>query len=242
MDDPLLMRVLHGLANRDSELEPLSRRQSSFVAESSDRDALDQLHHEVGPAGVGGAGVEDPGDVRVVHQGQGLALGAEPRQHLPRVHAGLDELECDGAPHRLGLLRHVDRAHTPLTDGLQELVRADDDAWAFTIGLIPGRVGPGNTLEEAPRPVVRFEQQFNTMAQLGVMGTNLIQVSSAFFGRLLLDSSHEDRFFVHLVTPLVALACTPLYKTVRPLRGNDPTGAKRTPERLPPRLDFAFRR
>ena len=144
--------------------------------------------------------------------------------------------------HRLGLLGHVDRAHAPLADRLQELVRADDRAWAFTIGLIHGRVGPGNSLEEMPRPVVRFEQQFNAMAQLGVVGTSLIQVSSAFFGRLLLDSIHEDRFFVHPVTPLVALACTPLYKSVRPLRGNDPTGAKRTPERFPPRLNFAFRR
>ena len=34
--------------------------------------------------------------------------------------------ERDGPPHRLGLLGHVDRAHAPLADRLQELVRADD--------------------------------------------------------------------------------------------------------------------
>ena len=103
-------------------------RQPAFVAEPGDRDALDQLHHEVGPARVGGAGVEDLGDVRVVHQGQGLAFGPEPGEHLAAVHAGLDELERDGAPHRLGLLGHVDGAHAPLADRLEELVRADDRA------------------------------------------------------------------------------------------------------------------
>ncbi len=39
-----------------------------------------------------------------------------------------------------GLLGHVDRAHAPLADRLEELVRADDRARAFTIGLIHGRV------------------------------------------------------------------------------------------------------
>ena len=48
-----------------------------LVAVLGDRHALDQLHDEVGPAGVGGAGVEHLGDVGVVHQGQGLPLGLE---------------------------------------------------------------------------------------------------------------------------------------------------------------------
>ncbi len=62
----------------------------------------------------------------MVHQRQGLPLGPEPGQHLPAVHAGLDELERHRPPHRLRLLGHVDRAHAPLADRLKELVRADD--------------------------------------------------------------------------------------------------------------------
>ena len=41
------------------------------------RDAVDQLHHEVGPARVGGSAVEHVGDVGVVHQRQGLPFGLE---------------------------------------------------------------------------------------------------------------------------------------------------------------------
>ena len=40
---------------------------------------------------VGGAGVEDLGDVGVVHHGQGLALGLEARDDLLGVHAQLDD-------------------------------------------------------------------------------------------------------------------------------------------------------
>ena len=59
-------------SSRSREREPV------LVAVLGDRDALDQLHDEVRPAGVGRAGVEDLGDVGVVHQRQGLPLGLEP--------------------------------------------------------------------------------------------------------------------------------------------------------------------
>ena len=48
-----------------------------LVAVVGDGDALDQLHDEVGPAAVGGPGVEHLGDVGVVHQGQGLCSAAK---------------------------------------------------------------------------------------------------------------------------------------------------------------------
>ena len=95
MDDALVVGVLHRLADQDEQLQPLARRQPVLIAELGDRHAADQLHDEIRPARVGGAGVEDLGDVGVVHQGQGLALGAEPRQHLAAVHPGLDELQRD---------------------------------------------------------------------------------------------------------------------------------------------------
>ena len=83
VDDSLLVGVLHGLTDRDGQLESLAERQPALVAKPGDGDALDQLHDEVGPAVVGGAGVEDLGDVGVVHQGQRLAFGPEAGEHLP---------------------------------------------------------------------------------------------------------------------------------------------------------------
>ena len=70
MDDPLLVSVLHRLADRDEQLEPFAERQPAFVAEPGDGDALDQLHDKVGATRVGRAGVEDLGDVGMVHERQ----------------------------------------------------------------------------------------------------------------------------------------------------------------------------
>ena len=81
VDDPLLVGVLDRLADRHEQLEPLARRELLLVAVLGDRHALDEFHDEVRPAVVGRAGVEDLGDVRVVHQGQRLPLGLEAGEH-----------------------------------------------------------------------------------------------------------------------------------------------------------------
>ena len=95
------------------------RRQAVLVAVVGDRHALDQLHHEVRPAASRRAGVEDLGDVGVVHQGQRLPLRLEAGEDLARVHAGLDDLDGDQALDRLGLLGQPDGAHAALADLLQ---------------------------------------------------------------------------------------------------------------------------
>ena len=91
------------------------------------RDALDQLHDEEGAAVGGRAGVEDAGDVGVVHQGQGLALRLEAGQDVPRVHPRLDQLQRHLAADRPELLGEVDRAHAALADLLADLVAIGDD-------------------------------------------------------------------------------------------------------------------
>ena len=111
-------------------------RQPVPVAVLGDRDAVDQLHDEEGAAGIGGAGVEDPGDVGVVHQGQGLALGLEPGDDLGGVHARLDDLQRDRAADGRLLLGEEDDAHAALADLAEERVRAD--AGARALGDRPG--------------------------------------------------------------------------------------------------------
>src|SRR5579864_660187 len=123
--------MLHRLADWYGQLEPLARGEPALVAEPGDRNSLDQLHHEVGTASVRGAGIEDLGDVGMIHQGQRLALSSEAGEDLAAVHARLDELQRDRPPYRMGLLGHVDRAHAAFADRLQELVGADDRAEAL---------------------------------------------------------------------------------------------------------------
>jgi hypothetical protein len=92
VDDALLMRVLHGVANLDKEIEPSLRIEFVLVAIVGDANAAHQLHDEVGAARLGGAGVEHLGDVGMVHHGQCLPLGLEAGDDIAGVHAKLDDL------------------------------------------------------------------------------------------------------------------------------------------------------
>ncbi len=131
VDDPLLMGVLDGLANRPKQLQPLPCRQVVLVAVLRDRNPAHQLHHEVRPARFGRSGVEHFGDVGMVHHRQRLPLRLEPGDHLLGVHSRLDDLQGHLAPDRLLLLGHEDDAEAAFADLLQELVAADDRAGLF---------------------------------------------------------------------------------------------------------------
>ena len=128
VDDALLVRVLDGVGDLRHQLEPLRNRELVAIAERRDRLAGHQLHHEVGPAGVGGAGVEDPGDVGVIHHRQRLALLLEAGDHLLGVHPQLDDLERDPARHRLALVGEEHRAEAAGADLFDQGVAAEDRA------------------------------------------------------------------------------------------------------------------
>ena len=71
------------------------------------------------------SGIEDAGDVRVLHEGEGLPLLLEAGDDFLRVHAELDDLEGDAPPHGLLLLGHPDGAKAAFADLLEEFVGAD---------------------------------------------------------------------------------------------------------------------
>ena len=76
----------------------------------------------------------------MVHHRQRLPLGLEAGDHLPAVHARLDDLQRDAAADRLLLLGHIDDAHAPFADLLQQLVRADLRAGTFQGGHVTSYV------------------------------------------------------------------------------------------------------
>src|SRR5262249_25684830 len=150
---------------------------------------------------------EDLGDMRMVHECQGLTLGLEPGEDGSRVHSRLDELEGNLALDGVDLLGEIDGTHTAFTDFLTELVAADDDgveesgahlataplSWARCAqgcgsGGWPRRGGsrrftgrfdrPGKgRLEGARRLVVNGEQSVQAAAQVGVTANFAIEES-----------------------------------------------------------------
>ena len=125
MDHAFLVRMLNSVADIDEQLEPLSNRQAVLIAVVRQLDTTHQLHREVGAAVLGGAGVQDLGDIGMLHHRECLPLGLEAGQDLLGVHAGLEDLQRDSAPHRLDLLGLVDDAHAAFAEHLENAVRAD---------------------------------------------------------------------------------------------------------------------
>jgi hypothetical protein len=131
VDDPLLVRVLDRLADRQEELQPLAGREVMLVAVLRDRLAFDQFHHEVRPAALRRARVQHLRNVRMVHHRQRLPLGLKPCDHLPRIHPRLDDLKGHAASDRLLLLGHVNDAHDSPRTSAQRARESPNDFHDF---------------------------------------------------------------------------------------------------------------
>ncbi len=122
VNDPFLVSVLNSLADLNEQVQAFADGQLVLVAIVGDRDAANQLHHEIGTPRSGGAGVEDTGNMRMVHEGQGLALGLEAGNHLFAIHAGLDDLQRQPPADGLSLLGQEHQPHAALADLLEQLI------------------------------------------------------------------------------------------------------------------------
>jgi hypothetical protein len=84
----------------------------------------------------------------MVHQRQRLPFGFKPRDHLFGIHAELDNLQRDAAPHRFLLLGHVNHAAAAFAELLEEFVLADSATRFFAYGSR----GPSDCILEKVRP------------------------------------------------------------------------------------------
>ena len=125
VDDALLVRVLDRMADLHEQLQSLRRGEVVLVTVVGDADALDQFHHEVRSAGLGDAGVENLGDLWVVHECQGLPLNLETGDDCSSVHAQLDHLERDLSLNGFVLLCSPDHSEATLANLLDQLVGSD---------------------------------------------------------------------------------------------------------------------
>jgi len=143
VDDALLVRVLHRVADLHEEPEAFDCAQALAVAVLGDGHAGDVLHDEERAPFGRGAGVEDAGHAGVVHHGEGLAFGLEAGDDLLRVHAQLDDLERHAPTHRLGLLGEVDDAEAALAQRVEDAVAPDAFGRPLGRGVWTRRVGRG---------------------------------------------------------------------------------------------------
>ncbi len=116
MHHQVAMRVRHRGADLAEQRQTLLQRVRRVGAPLGQADALDQLHHHVGPAIGRDVAVDEVRDARVVEPGHDLALDLEARQQ--RRHVGPHQF--DG--HMLlelaiGALGGVDLAHAAAADG-----------------------------------------------------------------------------------------------------------------------------
>ena len=125
MDDPLLVRVLHRLDDREKHLQALAQGQEMGGAVPVQGDSVDSFHDEVRTAVFGFAGVEDARDIRVIENRERLPLGFETSKNFARVHPRLDEFDRDRTLDRLILLGGVDDAHAAFPERVQNSKRTD---------------------------------------------------------------------------------------------------------------------
>ena len=116
MNDSPLVSALNGFAHLNKKPNPGGDGELVLVAILRYGHTLDQFHDEIRTARIGRSAVEDAGDVRMVHQRQGLSLRLEARDHRSRVHPELDNLQSDPSFDRFALLGHIDDAHSTLAD------------------------------------------------------------------------------------------------------------------------------
>ena len=97
VDDPLLVGVLDAVTCLNEKMEAFTNTQAMPRGKRRDRLAGDQFHDEERAAGAGLSGIEDLGDIRMIHQGQRLAFGLKAVDDPFGIHPRLENLYRNAA-------------------------------------------------------------------------------------------------------------------------------------------------
>jgi len=125
VDDPLLMGVLHPVADLFEELEAFPDAEAAGIAEPGDGLAGHILHREVWTSILGSACFEDERYVRMAHERERLPLAFEASEDLGAVPISPDELQGDPALDRGLLFSLVNLSHSSGADLTEDPVRSD---------------------------------------------------------------------------------------------------------------------
>ncbi len=122
VDDPFLMAMLHRLADRNHQFDPLLGRELVFVAILCDRDTRGEIHREKDVVVRGRVRVERPGDVPMFDGFQHLPL-SEAFQDLLVIAARLQHLDGDAA-FGMRLVGNIDAIRAPFAKRIRDGVLA----------------------------------------------------------------------------------------------------------------------
>ena len=204
MDDPLLMRVLDRLADRHEQLQPLARRQLVLVAVLGDRARR-------GPApSRSTAGRSRSCPHRSTWAMLGWSISARAcrsaskramtcRLSMPGLMIFSATLRCTGS----ALLGHVDHAHAPFADLLQQLVRADLrprvlGQWRVDRRRRNRRTEPLQRRFQVAADLIRIPQErFDPRAQVRPCSAGLVEEAAAIPRIGQLQGSGEYVEFIH---------------------------------------------
>jgi hypothetical protein len=110
------MSVLDGLTDASEQFEAFPDAHLRLIAKSGQRESVDQFHDEEGSVISSHAAVDHAGDVRMLHQRQGLPFLFKTLNYRLGVHTRLDQFESHLSLDRFGLFGHPDLTHTPFSD------------------------------------------------------------------------------------------------------------------------------
>ncbi len=121
MDNGLLVRMLHPLADADEELQPLGDLEPVLIAILRDRQPGDILHDQVRLTLGCRPSIEHLGDRRMIHDRERLALRLKPPYHHLVVHPRPDQLQGHQAAHGQGLLGQPYLPHAAFAEPADQL-------------------------------------------------------------------------------------------------------------------------
>ena len=121
MHDKGAVRVLHGLADHTEETQTSFKRQALGGTPVRDRDAIHELHDEVGRSVGRESPIDETGDVGINQSGQHLSLGAKTLDGVRVARARTHKLDCDFLSIlAIGSLGPVHGAHAAVPEHAQK--------------------------------------------------------------------------------------------------------------------------
>ncbi len=123
MNDPFLVRVVHGFAHLREQAQPFLNRKLMIVAILIDGAAFDVIHHQVRQSFGRAAAIQQLDDVGMIEASQRLPLCSEPAQHLVGVRSWRYQLDSDLlAEFAIRALGQEHRGHAALSHAPHQLV------------------------------------------------------------------------------------------------------------------------